>query len=224
MKSMKKYFQILKIDPGVSFEEVKRAYREKVKFWHPDRFPSESPRLQKKAHEQVSQINEAYKHLEIHYKKNKNEDDTLVSDFSTGTPGSTGFKFQEDSPPEIVRVRGSQNYRTFTWSNGNRFEGETRNNKMHGWGIYYYSIGDRYEGQFFESKPHGLGTLFLSNGDRYEGEFIKDTIAGLGVYHYSSGDCYKGEFVNGKPHGKGTLILASGSEYDGWWKSGEFLG
>jgi curved DNA-binding protein CbpA len=224
MALMKKYYQILKIEPGVTFEEVKRAYREKVKFWHPDRFPIESPRLQKKAHEQVSQINEAYKGLELLYKKSSGGVDWLTGDFSDSNKRSTVFKFQEDSSPEMIRARQSPSYRTFTWHNGNRFEGETLDNKMHGWGVYFYNNGDRYEGQFFESKPHGTGSLFFLNGDRYEGEFIADSIAGQGIYYHSSGDSYNGTFVNGKPQGRGTLKLSCGSEYCGWWKDGEFLG
>jgi len=220
---MKEYYRILKIEPGVAFEEVKKAYREKVKFWHPDRFPRESPRLQKKAHEQVSLINEAYKNLELHYQR-KQEGTLIEDDFSYARPDVAESKPKEDISDEMKRARRSPGYRIFTWQNGCRYEGETLDNKMHGWGIYYYNGGDRYEGQFVESKPHGKGALYLSNGDKYKGEFNRDIIQGLGTYYYASGDYYKGYFVNGKPHGKGALKLSSGSEYSGLWKDGEYIG
>lgn len=38
MDDMKRYYEILELEPGASPEEVKRAYRDLVKVWHPDRF------------------------------------------------------------------------------------------------------------------------------------------------------------------------------------------
>lgn len=51
---------------GASFEEVKRAYKELVRVWHPDRFPN-SPDLQQRAHSKLSRINEAYETLKAHF-------------------------------------------------------------------------------------------------------------------------------------------------------------
>ena len=64
---MEQYFKILKLKPGASIEDVKRAYKAQVKVWHPDRFPSESQQLQKKAHEMFQKITAAYKKIsDIH--------------------------------------------------------------------------------------------------------------------------------------------------------------
>jgi curved DNA-binding protein CbpA len=60
---MEKYFKILKLKPGASLEDVKRAYKTQVKIWHPDRFPQESPRLQKKAHEMFQKVTTPTKKL-----------------------------------------------------------------------------------------------------------------------------------------------------------------
>ena len=60
---MEKYFKILKLKYGASLEDVKRAYKTQVKIWHPDRFPLESPRLQKKAHDMFQKITVAYKRI-----------------------------------------------------------------------------------------------------------------------------------------------------------------
>jgi hypothetical protein len=56
------YYQILKLKPGATLEEVKRAHRKLVKVWHPDRF-SRTPRLMELAQEKLKEINLAYEHV-----------------------------------------------------------------------------------------------------------------------------------------------------------------
>jgi TonB family protein len=52
----------LEVEPGASLEEIRQAYRDQTKVWHPDRF-SNDIRLQKKAEEKLKQINLAYQRL-----------------------------------------------------------------------------------------------------------------------------------------------------------------
>ena len=54
--------RILEIEPGASLEEIKQAYRDQTKVWHPDRFSNDT-RLQNKAEEKLKQINLAYQRL-----------------------------------------------------------------------------------------------------------------------------------------------------------------
>jgi TonB family protein len=54
--------RILEIEPGASPVEVRRAYLDQTKIWHPDRFSNDN-RLQKKAEEKLKQINLAYQRL-----------------------------------------------------------------------------------------------------------------------------------------------------------------
>jgi len=56
------YFKILGLEPGASHEEVRKAYRNRVKIWHPDRF-CHSPWLQQKAERKLKEINLSYEHL-----------------------------------------------------------------------------------------------------------------------------------------------------------------
>jgi hypothetical protein len=63
MDNIDRYYEILELNPGASIEEVKRAYRDLVRVWHPDRF-SNDPRLQQKAQEKLKDINEAYEKLQ----------------------------------------------------------------------------------------------------------------------------------------------------------------
>ena len=41
MHDLRECYRILDLLPGVSLDEVKRAYRELVKIWHPDLFASD---------------------------------------------------------------------------------------------------------------------------------------------------------------------------------------
>ncbi len=50
---------VLALGPGATAAEIKEAYRDLVKVWHPDRFGTDS-RLRQKAEEKLQQINAAY--------------------------------------------------------------------------------------------------------------------------------------------------------------------
>lgn len=54
---------ILGLGPGAAPDEVKQAYRDLVRVWHPDRFPND-PRLQAKASEKLREINHAFERLQ----------------------------------------------------------------------------------------------------------------------------------------------------------------
>ena len=70
---------------------------------------------------------------------------------------------------------------------GSKYEGEFKNNKNEGYGIYYYSNGDRYEGEFKIGKFEGYGLFYFLNGDRYEGVFKNEIINGYGKFYSSLG-------------------------------------
>jgi hypothetical protein len=56
------WLAVLGLGQGASLEQVKEAYRDLTKVWHPDRFGSDA-RLQRKAEEKVKEINRAYENL-----------------------------------------------------------------------------------------------------------------------------------------------------------------
>ena len=60
---MQEAFDLLQVRPGASAEELKSAYLDMVKIWHPDRHAHESDRLRLKAEEQLKRINQAYETL-----------------------------------------------------------------------------------------------------------------------------------------------------------------
>jgi DnaJ-domain-containing protein 1 len=57
----------LGLKPGASQEEVNQAYRDLVTVWHPDRFAN-NLRLQKKAEENLKEINAAYETIRSFYR------------------------------------------------------------------------------------------------------------------------------------------------------------
>jgi curved DNA-binding protein CbpA len=59
---IKRYFEILELQPGASMDELNQAYKDLVNIWHPDRF-AHNPRLKKKAEEKLKEVNRAYEAL-----------------------------------------------------------------------------------------------------------------------------------------------------------------
>jgi replication fork clamp-binding protein CrfC len=59
-------YQILGLQPHVSFAEVKQAYKTLVKKWHPDLFVNQ-PQMQKQVQEKMRLVNEAYNILNDHH-------------------------------------------------------------------------------------------------------------------------------------------------------------
>ncbi len=55
-------YRVLRVQPGVSLPEVRRSYRELLKFFHPDRHHA-SPGLLRKATEETKKINLAYERV-----------------------------------------------------------------------------------------------------------------------------------------------------------------
>lgn len=54
--------RVLELKAGASLDEIKKAYRELVKVWHPDRFPSDEA-LRLRGLEKIKEINSAYELL-----------------------------------------------------------------------------------------------------------------------------------------------------------------
>lgn len=59
---LESYYATLGLRPGASPREIRQAYIDLTKVWHPDRF-MDDPRLRKKVEAQLREINSAYEHL-----------------------------------------------------------------------------------------------------------------------------------------------------------------
>ena len=66
---------------------------------------------------------------------------------------------------------GKYHHGTEAMGSGDRKEGQWRDGKLHGWGIFVNAHGGRYEGQWQNDKPYGQGTYVHHDGRRYEGHW-----------------------------------------------------
>lgn len=69
MEDLAHCYLLLGLEPGASLEDVNQAYKDLAFVWHPDRLPSDNPRLQEKAQEKLKQINYARDLLRSHRSK-----------------------------------------------------------------------------------------------------------------------------------------------------------
>jgi len=56
-------YAALELDPSATAAEIREAYLDLVKVWHPDRFQGEPARLRRKAEAKIKAINQAYERL-----------------------------------------------------------------------------------------------------------------------------------------------------------------
>jgi curved DNA-binding protein CbpA len=56
-------YRILDLAPGASLQDVKDAYRDLSKVWHPDRLSSQGDRLKSRGEEKFKEISEAHDYL-----------------------------------------------------------------------------------------------------------------------------------------------------------------
>lgn len=67
----------------------------------------------------------------------------------------------------------------------------------HGRGIQTFEDGQRYDGDWKEDKWHGQGILQSPDGSRYEGEFQNGSKHGEGT-EYGLYKIFSGQWKNGK--------------------------
>jgi hypothetical protein len=66
-------------------------------------------------------------------------------------------------------------------------------------GVRNYENGDKYEGEFFNGKIHGKGIYIYANGDKYEGVFVNGKFTGRGTFTCSNGNQFTGNLENKVP-------------------------
>ncbi len=123
MKPVNEYFKLLGVDSSATPEGLRKAYRDLVKEWHPDRY-LHNPRLHRMAQEKLQQINEAYDHLEPIISNSKNRSSQTAKESkphvsAAHRQGGTASIRTGDVPP--IRSRNQHvahartNYSSLLW-------------------------------------------------------------------------------------------------------------
>lgn len=102
---IRRSFQILELEPGVSETEVRQAYKDIVSVWHPDRF-SNNPRLRARAEEKVKEINQSYETV-ISFLASNNGEFTETATGSGEDEPSNSTAFQTRSKTELAAELGT---------------------------------------------------------------------------------------------------------------------
>lgn len=100
----KEALDVLALRPGATPTEIKEAYRDLVKVWHPDRFGSDA-RLREKAEDKLKQLNDAYRVLQSDLVSGSSRDDTSSARYASAAP-----------PPRNGRVRLRRSVVGVGWS------------------------------------------------------------------------------------------------------------
>jgi hypothetical protein len=102
------------------------------------------------------------------------------------------------------------------FTDGCKYTGEFKLDKMNGKGRIIYSTGDYYEGDFIDDKPNGQGTFTkVLEGSSYKGYWNNESKCGYGEEANVDGSIYAGEHLNDMKHGKGIFKWPDGTIYEG---------
>ncbi len=74
--------------------------------------------------------------------------------------------------PSLLNTNNNNN--SMNLPMGDKYEGEIKNNKPNGKGIYYSITGEIREGIFIDGHLNGKGKMTLNNGFFVEGNFVND--------------------------------------------------
>ncbi|KAB0664119.1 DnaJ domain-containing protein [Oryzomonas japonica] len=99
MEKLRRYYEILDVVPGANLQEIKKAYRDAISVWHPDRFAN-NPKLQQKAQEKLKDINEAHDKI---YSFFKEYGEPVFSSNETGIEGNKSGPVGNDDEELLLR-------------------------------------------------------------------------------------------------------------------------
>ena len=119
----------------------------------------------------------------------------------------------------LIKRKVEGKIKTIKYDYGFIYEGEIKDGKRHGYGIFY--IGNEYlfEGKYKDDKRDGFGIEEYINGDIFEGEFKDDIRNGYGIEEFNDGVLFEGEFKDYKRNGFGIEESNDGDIFEGEFKN-----
>ena len=137
---------------------------------------------------------------------------------ATIASGKSNVKYEGQLKDNNLHGKG-----TLTWPDGNEYSGDWVEGKRHGKGKLTLKTGTIYIGDWRDGKSTGKGTYtWVDRAEKkYIGDMNEDQFHGNGVMFYATGDKYSGSWANGKMHGKGTYTFKDGTTYKGIWENGK---
>ena len=107
-EEIKQCYRALDLEPGATPAEVKAAWRELVKVWHPDRFPNDA-KLKAKGAAKLRDINRAYEILEAHLKpqqpsQDRSTENKTSREYRPGPPPKEQKESQPKKPSKAVAI------------------------------------------------------------------------------------------------------------------------
>jgi hypothetical protein len=121
---------------------------------------------------------------------------------------------------EGVMHGGMQVQGTTTWSDGRRYEGQWRDERINGRGTFRWPDGRVYVGDWKDGTYDGTGDFTWANGDHYIGAWLQGKRNGYGRMWWKDGARYEGNWRMDRAHGPGTYTAISGNVYAGNWNNG----
>jgi hypothetical protein len=107
----------------------------------------------------------------------------------------------DEIPSETTQLNHLENLTTIIEQNGDKYFGEIKDNKRHGYGICIYLNHEnynRYEGFWKNNQKYSKGTMLYKDGSTYIGQWKNDLREGEGTIYYSSGEKFCGHFFEDK--------------------------
>ena len=107
-EEIKQCYRALDLQPGATPADVKVAWRELVKVWHPDRFPNDV-KLKAKGAAKLRDINRAYEILEAHLKpqqpsQDRSTENKTSREYRPGPPPKEQKESQPKKPSKAVAI------------------------------------------------------------------------------------------------------------------------
>jgi uncharacterized protein YecT (DUF1311 family) len=97
---------VLEVTEDATLAEIRTAYRDLAKVWHPDRFGSNDERLRKKAENRLKAINDAYDYLRMHLPSESEQKDRSPSNAERSQrPAHTEPPPKNTEPPPPQKPR-----------------------------------------------------------------------------------------------------------------------